>query len=92
MTTIPIPSDLEVALSARAEAEGIPVEELVRRVLYEATGGTGFASPDIEEAWINESQRRIDDTDTSGKPGIPSAEVFAHVEAELRRRKHRAAS
>lgn len=51
-------------------------EELFRSV-------TGFASPEIEDAWLAESVRRLDAYMAGETTTIPAEEVFRQIRSEL---------
>ena len=87
MTMIPLSPELETALAARAAAEGIGLEDLIQGVLREAAGDTGFASKEIEEAWIAEINRRVEDYDSGRTVAVDGDEAIKRIRENLRRRR-----
>jgi len=84
MTTIPLPPDLEVALTARAAAEGVPLEELIGDALREVAGSTSFATPELEEAWMEEIARREDRLERGQTQAIPWDQAMQHLRQRVR--------
>ena len=78
-----------------AEALKLPVEERERLVDFllasldcavnNAEQGPAFATPEIEKAWIEECHRRLKLTMSGEMESYPTEEVFARLEASLRR-------
>ena len=87
MTMIPLSPELEAALAARAAEQGVGLEELVQGVLREAAGDIGFASKEIEEAWIAEINRRVDDHDSGRTVALDGEEVLKEMFDRLRSRR-----
>jgi putative addiction module component (TIGR02574 family) len=87
MTMIPLSPELETALAARAAEQGVGLEELVQSVLWEAAGDIGFASKEIEEAWIAEINRRVDDYDSGRTVAVDGDEAMKRIRENLRSRR-----
>ena len=78
-----------------AEALKLPVEERERLVdlllasldcaVNDAEQSPAFATPEIEKAWIEECHRRLKLTMSGEMESYPTEEVFARLEASLRR-------
>jgi hypothetical protein len=87
MTMIPLSPELETALAARAAEQGVGLEELVQGVLREAAGEIGFASKEIEEAWIAEINRRVEDYDSGRTVAVDGDEAMKRIRENLRSRR-----
>ena len=72
---------------ARAAAEGVGLEDLIQGVLHEAAGDVGFASKEIEEAWLAEIQRRVQDIDSGRVVMVDGDEAMKRIRENLRRRR-----
>jgi hypothetical protein len=57
-------------------------EHLLRALLEEPDGPP---DPDVEQAWLEEAQRRSRELDTGVVKPIPAEEVIAKARAELKR-------
>jgi putative addiction module component (TIGR02574 family) len=57
-------------------------EHLLRALLEELDGPP---DPDVEQAWLEEAQRRSRELDTGVVKPIPAEEVIAKARAELKR-------
>lgn len=77
MTTVPIPHDLEVALSARAAAEGCTLEEMVTTLLKREV------ARELHPDWGPELERRIADISSGKVTCIPAKEAFTQIRARL---------
>ena len=92
---IPIPAHLEPVLAEYAKAQGITVEQLAVAALErefaphegDETTEFGFASKEIEEAWIAEINRRVDDIDNGRTVMLDGEEVLKEMFENLRRRR-----
>jgi hypothetical protein len=92
MTMIPLPSTLEMVLAERAEARGVTVEQLAVAILEKELGlleedDTGFASKEIEEAWISEIKRRVDAIDSGRAVLVDGEEALKRLREGIRRRR-----
>ena len=87
MTMIPLSPELESALAARAAAEGVGLEDLIQGVLHEAAGDVGFASKEIEDAWLAEIHRRVDDINSGRAVMLNGEDVMREMFENLRRRR-----
>jgi putative addiction module component (TIGR02574 family) len=57
--------------------------ELAEMLLVDVDSG-GFATPEIEEAWAKEIERRIDDYESGKVKPIPSEQVHAEIRQALK--------
>jgi hypothetical protein len=73
-------SEIEQEIRARDPDDQ---EHLLGALLEELDGPP---DADVERAWLEEAQRRSHELDTGAVETLPTAEVFAKVRAELKRR------
>jgi hypothetical protein len=65
------------------ELEPDAQEHLLRALLEELDGPP---DPDVEQAWLEEAQRRSRELDMGAVEAIPADQVFAKARADLKRR------
>jgi len=78
MATINLTPDLEAALQARADAEGIPLEQLVNRLLQRETA-------ELHPDWAPELARRIQALDEGKERPVSGPEALAGIRSGLSR-------
>jgi putative addiction module component (TIGR02574 family) len=65
------------------QALALKPEERIELAETLLTSVDGFASPEIEAAWREEIERRVNDFEEGRTQGVPAEQVFAKVRALL---------
>lgn len=66
------------------ESEAMELSEDDRvRLIHSLLGSLQEADPETEQAWISESERRLDAFLAGAEEAVPAQEVFARIEREM---------
>lgn len=71
------------ALEFRQRALTLSAEDRIELAEELLSSVAAFASPEIEKAWMDESERRLADLKAGKTTSIPAEEVFRKIRAKM---------